>query len=62
MENIIKDIRNHFRLKKDQNYTAIKDKQNLFKLEKKLKQLKTAYLEILKIFLSMKKKKQIINK
>ena len=28
MENIIKDIRNHFRLKKDQNYTAIKDKQN----------------------------------
>ena len=42
-ENIIKDIRNHFRLKK------------------KLKQLKTEYLEILRIYLSMKKKKIIIS-
>ena len=28
-ENIIKDIRNHFRLKKELNYTAIKDIKNL---------------------------------
>ena len=40
-ENIIKDIRNLFRLKKEQNYTVIKDTRNLFTLEKKkLKQLK----------------------
>ena len=31
-ENIIKDIRNLFRLKKEQNYTAIKDIGNLFRL------------------------------
>ena len=38
--NIIKDIRNLFRLKKELNYTAIKDIRNLFRLEKKVKQLK----------------------
>ena len=41
-ENIIKDIRNPFILKKI-NYTAIKDIRNLFRLEKKLKQLKIEY-------------------
>ena len=30
-ENIIKDIRNLFRLKKELNHTAIKDKINLFR-------------------------------
>ena len=55
-EKIIKNIRNLFRLKKELNYTAIKDIGNHFRLEKKLKQLKIEYLEILKIFLSMKKK------
>ena len=30
-ENIIKDIRNLFRLKKEKNYTAIKDIRNLFR-------------------------------
>ena len=62
-ENIIKDIRNLFRPKKELNYTAIKDIGNLFRLEKekkKLKKLKIEYLEILRIFLSMKKKKKII--
>ena len=61
-EKIIKGIRNLFRLKKELNYTAIKDIRNLFRLEKKkLKKLKIEYLEILRIFLSMKKKrKQII--
>ena len=28
-ENIIKDIRNHFRLKKELNYTAIKNKKSI---------------------------------
>ena len=55
-ENIIKDIRNPFRLNEELNYTAIKDIKSLFRPEKKVKQLKIEYLEILKIFLSMKKK------
>ena len=50
--NIIKNIKTLFRLKKEPNYTAIKDTKNLFRQKKKLKQL---------IFLSMKKKKIIIN-
>ena len=58
-EKIIKDTRNLFRLKKELNYTAIQD-INLFR-QKKKKQLKIEYLEILRIFLSMKKKKIIIN-
>ena len=39
-ENIIKDIRNLFRLKKELNYTAIKDTKILFRLEKEKKELK----------------------
>ena len=43
-ENIIKDIRNLFRLKKELNYTAIKDIRNVFLEEKKkLKPLKIEY-------------------
>ena len=34
-ENIIKDIRNLFRLKKELNYTTIKDTRNLFRWEKR---------------------------
>ena len=52
-ENIVKDIRNLFRLKKELNYTAIKDIRNLFRQKKKQKQLKIEYLEILRIFLSI---------
>ena len=59
-ESIIKDARNLFRLKKELNYTAVKDMRNLFRIEKKLNQLKIEHLEILRIFLSMKKKKKII--
>ena len=59
-ENIIKDIRNLFRLTKKQNYTAVKDTWNLFRLKKKLKKLKIWYLEILRIYLRMKKKKKTI--
>ena len=33
-ENIIKDIRNQFRLRKELNYTAVKGIRNLFRLEK----------------------------
>ena len=62
-ENIIKYIRNLFRVKKELNYTVVKDIRNLLRLERnKLKQLKIEYLETLRIFLSMKKKKIIINK
>ena len=50
--NIIKNIKTLFRLKKEPNYTTIKDTRNLFRQKKKLKQF---------IFLSMKKKKIIIN-
>ena len=55
-ENIIKDIRNLFRLKKELNCTAIKDIRNLFRQKKELKQLKIEYLDTLRIFFSMKKK------
>ena len=48
-ENIIKDIRNNFREKKKElNYTAIKDKRNLFKLEKKTKVIKGRILRDIK--------------
>ena len=33
-ENIIKDTRNLFRLKKEQNYSAVKDIRNFFRPEK----------------------------
>ena len=39
-ENIIKDIRNLFRLKKELNYIAIKDTKILFRLEKEKKGIK----------------------
>ena len=55
-EKIIKNIKSFFRLKSEQNYTGIKDLRNLFRLEEETKQLKIEYLEILRIFLSMKKK------
>ena len=56
----IKDIRNLFRLKKGQNYTAVKDIRNLFRQEKESKAIKDRILKILRIFMSMKKKKKII--
>ena len=55
-EKLIKDIRNLFRLKTELNYTAVNILRNLLAEEKKLKQLKVEYLEILRIFLGMKKK------
>ena len=55
-EIIIKDIRNVSRLKKELNYTAIKDTRNLFRIGKEAKGFKDRKLKILRIFLSMKKK------
>ena len=46
-ENIIKDIRNLFRLKK-LNYTAIKDIRNLFRLKKETKAIKDRILRDIK--------------
>ena len=54
---LIKDIRNPSRLKRELNYTAIKE--IFLHSKKKLKQLKIEYLEILRIFLKIKKKKKI---
>ena len=55
-EKIIKDKINIFSTKKD----AVKNIGNLLDQKKKLKQLMIVYLEILRIFLNMKKK-NIIN-
>ena len=60
-ENIIKDVRNLFRLKnfkKEPNDTAIKDISLDWK--KKRNQLKIKFLEMLEILLDMKKKEKII--
>ena len=47
-ENIIKDIRNLFRLKKELNYTAIKDIRNLFRPGKETKEIKDRILRDIK--------------
>ena len=47
-ENIIKDTRNLFRLKKEQNYTATEDIRNLFRLEKETKAIKDKILRDIK--------------
>ena len=54
-------IRNLFRLKKELDYTEVKNIRNLFRRQKKLKQLKVEYLEMLRYFLSMNKKRIITN-
>ena len=53
-EKIIKDTGNPFRLKKELNYTSVKDIRNLFRLEKETRAIEE-YLQISKIFLNMKK-------
>ena len=47
-EQIIKDIRNNFRLKREWNYTAIKDIGNLFRPEKENKGIKDRILRDVK--------------
>ena len=44
-ENIIEDTGIFFRLKKELNYTAIKDITNLFRLEKETKAIKDRILQ-----------------
>ena len=44
-ENIIKDIGNLFRLKKELKYTIIKDIKTLFRLEKETKAIKDRILK-----------------
>ena len=59
-ENIIKDIRNLFRLKQELNYTAIKDIRKLLEKKKKLYQLKMEYLEILRVFWEWKWRRKLL--
>ena len=47
-ENIVKDIRNLFRLKKELNYTAIKDVRSLFRQKKETKAIKDRILRDIK--------------
>ena len=54
-EKIIKDIRNLFRLKKEQTDTARKDIRNLFNLKKEIKGTKDLTLRNIKIFLEYEK-------
>ena len=61
-ENIIKDIRNLLRLRKELNYAAIKDIKNLFRMEKETKVIKDRILKDIKSLFSVKKKKIIINR
>ena len=60
-EKMIKDIRNLFRLKKELNYTAIKDIGNRFRQQKETKEIKDRILRDIKNLFSMKKKKIIVN-
>ena len=48
-ENIIK-VRNLFRLKKELNYSAIKDIRNLFRLEEEIRYIKDRILRDVKNF------------
>ena len=62
-ENIAEDIGNLIRLKKEENYTAVKDMRNLFGQEKETKAIKNRILIDIKnlfIFFGMKKKQKII--
>ena len=57
-ENIIKNVTNLFRLKKlkkETKHAAIKEIKNPFRLKIENKVIKIEYLEILEIYLSMKK-------
>ena len=60
-ENIIKDKINFFRLKKEQNYTAVKDIRNHFTLEKETKAIKgRIFREIKNLFEHKKEEKKLL--
>ena len=55
---IIKDIRNIFGLKKEQNYTAIKGIRNLFRQEKETKAIKVRILRSIKNLFDIEKEEE----
>ena len=57
-EKIIKYIRNLFRLKKEQNYTGIKDIRNLSRLEEETKTIKDRILRDIKNLFEHQEEKQ----
>ena len=57
-ENIINNIRNHFRLKKELNITVIKDIRNHFRLEKETKAIKDRILKDIKNFIEHEEKEE----
>ena len=57
-EKIIKDIRNLFRLKKEQNNIAIKMIRNLFRIETEIKGIKDIVLKSIKNLFEYKKEKK----
>ena len=57
-EKIIKDIRNLFRLKKEQNDTAIKDIGNLFRLKKEVKGIRDIVLRNIENLLEYEKEEE----
>ena len=59
-EDIIKDIRNLFRLKKEQSYTAVKDIKNLFRLKKEIKGIKDIVLKNIKNLFEYEKKRKLL--
>ena len=54
-EKIIKDIRNLFRLIKEQNDTAMKDIRNVFRIKKEVKGIKDIVLRNIKNFFEYEK-------
>ena len=60
-KNVIIDIINLFRLKKELNYTAIKDVRTLFRLEKETKAIKDRTLRDIKNPLEREEEKIVIN-
>ena len=57
-ENIIKDIRNLFRLKTERNYTTVTDTRNLFRQEKEIKAIKDRILRDIKKLSELEKEEE----
>ena len=57
-ENIIKDIKNLFRLRKEQNYAAIKCIRNIFRQDKETKAIKDRILRDIKKFFEHEKEEK----
>ena len=57
-ENIIKDIRNLFKLKKEQNCTAVQDIRNSFRQEKETKAIKDKILRHIKNLFEHRKEEE----